>query len=82
MSISSTINLPPWSTQLNNDAAVKPFAEMLAKYAPGLRGFTAYPDSARGGQPITAVEYAEAVKHRGVRFEENEEACRGGICGL
>jgi ribonucleoside-diphosphate reductase alpha chain len=56
---------------------------MLAKHAPGLRGFTVYPDGARGGQPITAIDYAEAVKHKGVVFEESSEnACASGVCGI
>lgn len=82
MSISSTINLPAWGTKDNNEDKVKDFATILAKYAPRLRGFTAYPDSARGGQPITEVSYEEAKKHSGVIFEENEDACKGGFCGL
>ena len=49
MSISSTINLPKWGTKLNNPDTVEPFAQTLAKYAHGLRGFTVYPDGARGG---------------------------------
>jgi len=82
MSISSTINLPAWGTKHNNEDKVEEFASILAKYAPNLRGFTCYPDSARGGQPITEVSYDEAIKHRGVVYEENEEVCKGGICGI
>jgi ribonucleoside-diphosphate reductase alpha chain len=79
--ISSTINLPAWGTDLNNEDKVKPFAQMLAKYAPRLRGFTCYPDGSRGGQPITAVPYADAVKHKGVVFKDNDP-CRDGVCSL
>ena len=43
MSISSTINLPAWSSKLNNEDTVPQFAATLAKYAPRLRGFTCYP---------------------------------------
>ena len=83
MSISSTINLPAWGTDANNEDKVLPFAETLAKYAPRLRGFTAYPDGARGGQPLSACSYKEAKKHKGVVFEENSDAaCSGGICGV
>lgn len=82
MSISSTINLPPWGSKDNNEDKVQHFAEVLAKYAPRLRGFTCYPDSARGGQPITEVSYEEAKQHKGVTFEENAEVCKGGICGI
>ena len=55
MSISSTINLPSWGSPLNNEDTVEQFAGTLAKYAHGLRGFTCYPDGARGGQPLTSV---------------------------
>lgn len=84
MSISSTINLPPWGSRANNESQVKAFAECLSKYAPRLRGFTAYPDGSRGGQPLTEVSYEEAMKHKGVVFEENDICVigqRGGTCG-
>lgn len=81
MSISSTINLPKWGTKGNDGDSVELFAKTLAKYAPRLRGFTCYPDGSRGGQPITEVEYSEAIKHKGVVYEENS-ACVGGVCGI
>lgn len=85
MSISSTINLPSWGTEDNNEERVEDFAKTLARYAPGLRGFTCYPDGARGGQPLTVVDYREAVKHRGVVYEESD-ICditgKGGSCGI
>jgi ribonucleoside-diphosphate reductase alpha chain len=82
MSISSTLNLPAWGSKDNNESRVQHFAEVIAKYAPGLRGLTCYPDSSRGGQPITECGYEEALQHKGVVFEENEEACKGGFCGI
>jgi ribonucleoside-diphosphate reductase alpha chain len=82
MSISSTINLPAWGSKGNSEENVPIMANILAKYAPGLRGFTCYPDTARGGQPITKVDYQEALRHRGVIYEGNEEVCKGGICGI
>jgi ribonucleoside-diphosphate reductase alpha chain len=85
MAISSTINLPAWGTDLNNEDKVLPFAKMLAQYAPRLRGFTCYPDGARGGQPLEVVAYEDALKHKGVVFQEND-ICditgHGGTCGL
>lgn len=81
MSISSTINLPAWGTKDNNETKVKDFASILSRYAPRLRGFTAYPDGSRGGQPLTEVDYSEAIKHKGVVYEEND-ACKGGVCGI
>ncbi len=82
MAISSTINLPSWGSDLNNDDRVLGFANVLARYAHRLRGFTCYPDGSRGGQPLEAVPYKEAVKHKGVVYDDNENSCRGGICGL
>ena len=88
MSISSTINLPKWGTELNNEDKVNEFSQTLAKYAHRLRGFTVYPDGARGGQPLVAVPYAEAVDRIGIELEENMEifdVCditgKGGSCG-
>ena len=87
MSISSTINLPPWGSKLNNEDTVADFTNTLAHYAHGLRGFTVYPDGCRGGQPLSAVPYSEAVKKLGEEFEESVEThdiCditgHGGVC--
>lgn len=85
MSISSTINLPKWGSEGNNESTVEGFTEILARYAPRLRGFTCYPDGARGGQPLTSIPYDEAMKHKGVVFEENdicELTGHGGSCGV
>jgi len=83
MAISSTINMPAWGTELNNESMVQGFAETLAKYAPRLRGFTVYPDGARGGQPLTVCSYKEAKRHKGMVYEENSESvCAGGVCGV
>lgn len=81
MSISSTINLPSWGTESNNESKVKEFATTLAKYAPRLRGFTCYPDGSRGGQPITEVSYGEVEGRTGIIFDEND-MCKGGVCGV
>lgn len=84
MSISSTINLPAWGSKHNNEDTVEPFARTLAMYAPRLRGFTVYPDGARGGQPLTAVGYEDAIRHKGVEFQEHdicELSGKGGHCG-
>lgn len=87
MSISSTINLPAWGSELNNDSQVVPFAKTLAKYAHRLRGFTCYADGSRGGQPITPVNYKEAISLEGQEFEEIfTDICqisgKGGHCGV
>jgi ribonucleoside-diphosphate reductase alpha chain len=83
MGISSTINLPAWGSEHNNEDTVPRFAKLISDYAPQLRGVTFYPDGARGGQPITAVPYAEAVGKEGVVYEENADAgCASGVCGI
>ncbi len=83
MSISSTINLPAWGSKGNGEGDVSRFAETLSKYAPRLRGFTCYPDGSRGGQPLTEVPYEEAIKHKGIVYEENiDRACVSGVCGI
>lgn len=88
-SISSTINLPAWGSELNNEDTVASFTDTLARYAHRLRGFTCYPDGARGGQPLTAVPYSEAKQKLGQSFEEHVEShdiCsisgKGGSCGI
>lgn len=81
MAISSTLNLPAWGTEVNNEDRVNEFADVVAKYAPRLRGLTFYPDGSRGGQPLTSVPYEEAKASQGLVFEEND-SCKGGICGL
>lgn len=85
MSISSTINLPSYESQ---SFSATEFADTLARYAPRLRGFTCYPDGARGGQPLTRVDYVDAVEKLGEEFDEHVEVndvCsitnRGGSCG-
>ncbi len=86
-SISSTINLPPQRPSKSLD--VLEFSNTLAKYASRLRGFTCYPDGARGGQPLTKVDYSDAVDKLGEEFEENvvtHDICditgKGGTCGV
>lgn len=82
--ISSTINLPAWGSETNNDNTVQSFGIMLMKYLPKLRGLTCYPDGARGGQPLTAVKYSTAVQHVGEVFVEGVDVCdwtKGGSCG-
>ena len=81
--ISSTINLPEWGSESNNPDTVRQMASILAKYAHGLRGFTAYPDAARGGQPLTAISYQDAIEHNA--SVQTHDICsitsKGGVCG-
>lgn len=85
MSISSTINLPAFGTKGNQVGTVESFAATLAAYAPRLRGFTCYPDGARGGQPLTEIDYKDAIGHKGVEYDE-VDICditgHGGSCGV
>lgn len=84
-SISSTLNLPPWGSELNNEDKVEEVATLIKEYAPRLRGLTCYPDGARGGQPITSVPYQEAASYKGQVFSESHDICeisgKGGTCG-
>lgn len=76
--ISVTINLP---YPIADEAEQADFRECLLEYLPQLRGVTVYPSGARGGQPITAVPYEEAVGREGVRFEEDpNNNCLSGVC--
>lgn len=84
MGISSTLNLPAWGSEYNNESTVMSFARIIAKYAPRLRGLTMYPDGSRGGQPLVSVPLKEAQEVGvGIIFEENSDnACKSGVCGI
>jgi ribonucleoside-diphosphate reductase alpha chain len=86
MGISSTINLPRWGTELNNENRVRMMGKTLLNYAHRLRGLTFYPDGSRGGQPLTPVDYASASEKEGREFtEEFTDVCDltgGGTCGI
>lgn len=83
--ISSTINLPAWGSDLNNEGTVEAFGKMLYWYLPQLRGVTVYPDGARSGQPLVRVAYDTAVGKEGQVFYEAADVCdfsgKGGTCG-
>ena len=81
--ISSTVNLPAWGSEENNEELVDSFSGIIKKYAHGLRGLTFYPDGSRGGQPLTPCSWEEAMSKRGVVYEDNtEEQCLSGVCGI
>jgi ribonucleoside-diphosphate reductase alpha chain len=82
MAISSTCNMPAWGSDANNMETLQKNSETLLKYAKRLRGFTVYPDGARDGQPLTRVSLEEAMKDEGKVFEETENNCVNGVCGL
>ena len=82
--ISSTINLPSWGSVENNETKVQEFGNMLMGYLPKLRGITAYPDGARGGQPLSPVPYSLAAANPGQVYVEAQDVCDlrgGGTCG-
>lgn len=82
--ISSTINLPKWGSELNNESKTIEFGNIFMKYLPKLRGLTVYPDGARSGQPLTPVKLSTALKAIGEVFEETGNVCqitKGGGCG-
>lgn len=82
MSISSTCNMPAWGSEENNDSNLSKNSNILLKYAKRLRGFTVYPDGGRGGQPLTKCDLKEALESEGKVFEEKEQECVNGVCGL
>jgi ribonucleoside-diphosphate reductase alpha chain len=78
--ISSTINL---AAPITDPDWVRHYGDVFMKYLPQLRGFTCYPNGARGGQPFDAVPYEEALGKTGVTFEDEREAqCASGVCGV
>jgi ribonucleoside-diphosphate reductase alpha chain len=83
--ISSTLNLPPWGSALNNEDRVRQFGDMLFRRLPRLRGVTVYPDGARDGQPLTPCSYSEAAANVGQVIVEQADVCvisKGGEgCG-
>lgn len=82
--ISSTINLPEWGTENNNENKVREYGNILMKYLPQLRGVTMYPDGCRNGQPLSRITYQTAQKHEGQIFVEQADICdiQGkGSCG-
>lgn len=82
MSISSTCNVDSWGSATNNEQNYEKNAMVLLKYAKRLRGFTLYPDGCRGGQPLTRISLEEALANEGVVFEERENSCTNGVCGI
>lgn len=76
--ISSTINLP---APLEPTESVR-FGEMLYPYLKKVRGLTLYPNGARDGQPLTQVDILLALDQEGAVYEEAEDRCVGGVCGV
>jgi ribonucleoside-diphosphate reductase alpha chain len=81
--ISSTLNLPKVEDQMYSP---EEFGEILYTYLPQIRGVTAYPDGARGHQPLNVVTYTEAIANIGQEFSVEEfgldQSCVNGVCGV
>lgn len=71
--ISSTINLPAWGSEQNNEAGVEAFSNLLLRFLPKIRGVTCYPDGSRGGQPLTPAKYNDVAHLEGMDFEEGND---------
>lgn len=87
MGISSTINLPAWGSEYNNEENIGDKSRYIKKYSGALRGLTFYPDGARGGQPLMECDWDEALKYEGETYYENlkvieESGCKTGLCGI
>ncbi len=82
MSISSTCNMPQWGSETNNEDTLEKYSNTLLYYSKRLRGFTAYPDGCRSGQPLSRIDLKEALEQEGKVFEDKEDTCIGGVCGV
>jgi len=81
--ISSTINLPAWGSEYNNEDHINRMVDGIYTYAPRLRGITFYADGSRPGQPLTEANYYEAKAAGDVVLEENsEKSCKSGVCSM
>lgn len=83
-SISSTINLPSWGSENNNENTMVDFGKMLMKYLPKIRGITCYADGSRVGQPLNPVSISTALEAGNQVFYESSDSCditKGGTCG-
>ena len=76
--VSKTINLP-------NDYSVEDFADLLLKYAPGLKGTTVYRSGSRGNEPLTPLTVEEAMNQlSGQDFGIGtiNSDCPSGVCEI
>jgi ribonucleoside-diphosphate reductase alpha chain len=85
MGISSTLNLPEWGSDYNNEDTVGGLALLIRQYMPRLRGITAYPNNGRAGQTLTEVPMEEAQRKAGVVYDAQpavDQQCRSGVCSM
>jgi ribonucleoside-diphosphate reductase alpha chain len=85
MGISSTLNLPEWGSEENNEHTVMGLATLIRRYMPHLRGITAYPNNGRAGQTLTEVPMAEAKAKAGVIYDAQaavDNQCTSGVCSI
>lgn len=79
--ISSTINLPQWGSEGNNENTLPIYRSILLAYMPYLRGITVYANGSRSGQPLTAIPINEALE-LGHHTTSEYSNCSSGACAL
>lgn len=79
--ISSTINLPQWGTEHNNEQTLDKYRAILLRYMPYLRGITVYANGSRSGQPLTAIPIEEALREKH-ETDSQYSNCSNGACAL
>jgi ribonucleoside-diphosphate reductase alpha chain len=82
MGVSSTVNLPAWGTEFNNEDLVDDMAELLYGFSRQLRGVTFYPDGAIPGQVLEPVDYEMAKRRANGNGDFTDRQCKGGSCGI
>lgn len=76
--VSVTFNLPaPEERQWTAEQ----FSDLLMRYLPYLRGFTAYPNGSRADQPLQVIAWEEADTTTAV-VDNSTQQCRSGLCGF
>lgn len=78
--ISSTINLPKWGSEGNNESTLEYYRYVLLTYLPKLRGITVYPDGCRSGQPLTPISIIDALNETGLIEGTEYSNCSNGLC--
>lgn len=76
--VSKTINVP-------NNISVDELSDLYMEFFPELKGVTIYPDGSRENQPLTPMDFEQAVQ----AYEANSQAgsagndnCKSGVCDL
>lgn len=81
--ISSTVNMPAWGTEKNDDSTLGKYRHIIHKYASRLKGLTVYSDGSIDGQPLIRMDLQEALQKEETKVEQKEDVCKGGtVCGI